>query len=657
MATIPPSGRERAKANTKSDEQDSISRRVFFLRVTAGAVFSVLALQMARVQIIQGRRYKLLAQSNRIKLIPTLPARGLIVDRFARPLVANMPSFSALLTPSALPKGHEQDVFLQLQDPVGLPAAAIEQSVSDALKHGSPDLPVVLKSEIDESAALKLAELRSTIPAVDVRVEPSRNYLTGALTSRILGYVGRLDQGEYKELHSKGYQLDDQIGKTGIELSYEDQLRGTLGWRTVEVDATGRELRTVDDTPPQPGDSLTLTIDSTLQQGVTRILADSLKQFDSPSGVAIMMDVHNGEILAYVSLPTYDNNLFSAPIPDSVFQQLLNDPGRPLVDHAISDIYPPGSTFKEITGLAALQAGIATPSTTIVTNGELKVPHDGDTTQFDIFPDWQNNGTLDFYRGIAMSSDVYFYCLAGGCPELPGGIKGGGLGPDELARFARMFGIGERTGIDLPNEATGILPDSKWKQQTLHQQWFLGDTYFFGIGQGYVATTPIQMLRVVAAVANGGDILRPYLVKEVRDAKSNLVSESQRQLERHVEVSPQYFPVMRQAMLEVVENGSAPTGQVPGVQIGGKSGTAEFGSRIYAPSGEEANGSYNEHGWFVSFAPYESPQVAMVVFHERGGGALTAAPTSSQIWDYYFHQYLPSLPGGAGAPSVQTGRS
>lgn len=641
MRHRPPERHGRTNQGREDSQPTRLSRRFMVLRAGIILTFVILSLQLFRLQILETGRYRLLAQSNRIKVIPTLPSRGLIFDRFGRPLVQNQPTFSVYLTPATVPKGHEQDVYYALQQAMGLSASDIKTMVDSAIRNGASGQPVMLKSDIDETTALKLAELRSTVPALDVEASPIRNYLDGSLISHILGYVGKLDASEYRALKNKGYQLNDQVGKSGLELMYEDQLRGTPGLRSVEIDAAGHELRTLNEQPAEAGDNLTLTVDSTLQTAITNILKNSLQHYKSPSGVAIMMDVHTGDILADVSLPSYDDNLFSSPIPDATWQALLNDPGKPLVDHAISDIYPPGSTFKQITGLAALQTGVATPATTIATTGKLVVANKIDPSGGDIFPDWTNLGTVDFYHAVAMSSDEYFYCLSGGCPQVSGG-PATGVGPDALARYARMFGLGERTGIDLPNEATGIVPDPQWKERTQHQQWLLGDTYFFGIGQGYVETTPLQMLRVTAAIANGGAVLRPHLVKEIRDARGNLVRPDQTEPEQHLQISSQNLSVMRQAMLDMVEDGSAPAAKVPGLRIAGKSGTAEFGARVYAPSGEDANGTYNEHGWFVSFAPYDDPQVALVVFDELGGGALTAAPTSATIWDYYFHEYLPS---------------
>lgn len=635
-----PQRRVRSERHGDDDEQRSIGRRFVVLRLIVVLVFIGLGAQLLRVQVMQGSRFRLLAQSNLVKVIPALPARGLIFDSAGRPLVQNVPQFSAVLTPALIPAGQEEQVYEELQAQLGMSALDIRQKVEDFLLRNPADQPVTLKANIDDpTVALKLGELRSTIPALDVRAEPARHYTTGAPMAHVLGYVGKIDASDYTTLQTKGYEIDDQLGKTGLEASYESQLRGKPGAATDEVDATGRELRTLSEVPAQPGDNLTLSIDTTLQDGVAKIMADSLNQYHSPSGVAVMMDIHTGEILADVSLPTFDNNLFSGPISDSVFNQLNTDPGRPLVDHAIQDTYPPGSTFKEITGLAALQQGVATPATTIVTNGKLLVGGSD-------FPDWQNNGTEDFDKATAMSSDVYYYCLAGGCQSLPGG-PANGVGATDLAKYARMFGLGKPTGIDLPDEVSGLVPDPAWKQAAKLGSWYLGDTYFFGIGQGYVAVTPMQMLRVVAAIANGGNVLRPQVVDQVRDAAGNLVSQATPQVDQKLDISPQNLATMRHAMLDVVEQGSAPSGKVPGVTIGGKSGTAEYGERISQGSGEEANGSYNESGWFVSFAPYDNPQVALVVFDKVGGGALTAAPTSSKIWDYYFHQYLPGKANSA----------
>ncbi|MGI8550734.1 MAG: hypothetical protein ACR2PL_08100, partial [Dehalococcoidia bacterium] len=297
--------RKKATPIEQTDEESALQRRLSSVRLIVVLVFCALVLQLSRVQFLQGGRYRLLAQTNQIKVIQTMPARGLIFDRAGRQLVENQPSFSVVLTPAELPKGHELDAFLSVQSELGVPATEIQRKVDEALKHNPPDQPVTLAEHVEWSQALKLAELRSEVPALDVVTEPSR-YYTLPLLSKVIGYVGKLDEGEYRALSGKGYELDDTIGKTGLELSYEDRLRGTPGRRTAETDVSGRELRSIEEVPAQPGENLTLTLDSTLQENVSKILADSLAQYHSASGVALMMDVHAGDILAYASLPTYD---------------------------------------------------------------------------------------------------------------------------------------------------------------------------------------------------------------------------------------------------------------------------------------------------------------------------------------------------------------
>jgi penicillin-binding protein 2 len=637
------------------DPVRSSGRRLIVVRLVVIVLFSALSLQLLRFQVINRSSYQLEAETNRLRLVQTEPPRGLIYDRNHNQLVENIASYTAVIVPADLPKGQEQATYYRLSSIVGVPPDVIQQKVADSLKTSDPFTAVKIKEQLDQPTVLTLAELRHTMPGVDVRYDATRQYTDAALLSHVLGYTGAITQDEYAQLKARGYLLNDKVGKTGVEYVYEDQLRGTPGKQQVEIDASGRQLRTLDEVPPKPGNSLVLSIDPDLQTHITDILQQSLTQIPSPSGAAVMMDVHTGEILAYVSLPNYDVNLFSGPVDDKAFQALLDDPGKPLVDHAASDQYPPGSTFKTITGSAALQEKVATTTTTITSHGVMAI---GDKTcPGNCFYDWADLGTLDFYHGVAMSSDIYFYCLAGGCPQLAVG-----LGADRLAKYAKDFGLGEKTGIDLPDEASGLIPTPLWKQSTQKDDkgnplaWQLADTYFMGIGQGYVSATAVQMVRVAAALANGGDILRPHVVHEIDDGNGNVVVPPQRDVVRHVAVSNDNLAIIRQAMLMAVEGGSAATAFLPGYHIAGKTGTAEFGTAI-KPAGETSNGSYSEHGWFISFAPYDNPQVALVVFDERGGGAVTAAPAAKQIWDYYFNHYKAGdlNPGATPTPAPTAG--
>jgi penicillin-binding protein 2 len=491
-----------------------------------------------------------------------------------------------------------------------------------------PFTPVIVKSELDRETAFRLREAQPNLPGVQLLIEPKRNYVQSPLLAHILGYVGRLDEAEYAELRDQDYELNDRIGKTGVEATYESALRGVPGRRQVEVDASGREIRTLDSAAARPGQSLVLTLDLDLQRKTAEILQAAMGA--STNAAAVIMDVRTGDILAMVSIPSYDNNLFSGDIDEPALQGLLDDPAKPLVNHAIAEMYPPGSTFKQVTGVAALEEGVANPGTTITSHGSITVRNQYDPDVVYVFRDWAALGTLNFYGGVAMSSDVYFYYLAGGYYE--NGVElFHGLGADRLAAYARAFGLGAPTGIDLPGESPGLVPNPQWKEQALGEPWVRGDTYNFGIGQGYLATTPLQMALVSAAVANGGDVLVPRVVKEIVDADGRVVHSFEPEVQRHLQVSPQNLAIFQEAMRQAADWGTAHSAAVPGVTVAGKTGTAEFGPTL-------AGGTHQTHGWFTGFAPFEEPQVAVAVFLEKGNGSINAAPAAAKILDYYFHR-------------------
>ena len=610
-------------------------RRLLGLYLTVVVVFGVLSLRLLNMQVIGGSEYRLQAEGNRLRVVSSVPPRGLIVDRIGRPLVANMPVFSAVVIPADLPRDRQGEVLQSLQSLLGVPSYALEAKIGRIRRSVDPAQPVLVKSELDHETALILAERRRTLPGVEVRYETTRVYDYGDYLGHVLGYAGRMSEDELAEYLALGYSTAERVGKAGLELSYEAVLRGTPGRRQVEVDATGKEVRTIAAEVAKPGANLVLSIDAELQKAVTRIVKDSIGGLLSSKVVALVMDVRTGELLAQVSLPSYDNNLFSHQVDDEAFAALLSDPNKPLLDHSISEKFAPGSTFKQITGIAALQEGIATTRTTITSKGTLLVPRDFDPSVKDSFPDWHPNlGTLDFYRGVAMSSDIYFYCLSGGhcAPEVETG-----LGSAEIARYARMFGLGELTGIDLPGETDGLVGDAEWLQRVTQgrQQWYTGDTFFLGIGQGYIEATPLQIVRMTATIANGGLLMKPKVVREVRDADGNVLVPAGPNVIRRVAVDPKNLETMRLAMRLAISEGTANKAAVPGVSVAGKTGTAEFGTRLGAGS---IYGRYREHGWFVGFAPYENPEIAVVVFNEEGSGANTAAPTAGRIMDYYFNQ-------------------
>jgi penicillin-binding protein 2 len=347
----------------------------------------------------------------------------------------------------------------------------------------------------------------------------------------------------------------------------------------------------------------------------------------SKTAAAVVMDVKTGEILSMVSLPTYDNNVFTNG-DDAALQQLLNDPAKPLINNVIAGAHPPGSTFKQITGTAALQEGVANTDTTITSYGSICIQNDYNPNECMVFKDWRALGTMNFYQGLAWSSDVYFYYLSGGYYE-GGQTIFSGLGAERLARYAREYGLGALTGIDLAGEEPGVVPNAAWKEENIGESWYLGDTYNFGIGQGYLQVTPLQLVRVTTAIANGGDLLTPRLLHAVTDKEGNVLQEVERHVAHRMSISSENLGIMREAMRQAADYGPANTGASQYVTIAAKTGTAEFGPR-------HADGSYDSHAWYAGYAPYDDPQIAVVVFLERGIGATNGGPVARQIFDYYF---------------------
>ena len=612
-------------------------RRFLLLKVLIVLLFGVLVLQLARMQILEHDTYQSRAEHNRLRTVPVLPARGLIYDRNSVQLVQNQPAFAAAVVPADVPEERFLPVVAELSTITGVPAQEIVARMAEAQESADRFLPVVVKPNLDEATAFRLRERQADLPGVQVLVESARYYPSGPLASHVLGYVGRIDAEEYPRLRRAGYQLNDRLGKTGVELVYESVLRGTPGYRQVEVDVAGREIRTLRSTSPRPAGNLVLALDFDLQRKVADYLQAQLGE--SLNAAAIVMDVRTGGVLAMVSLPAYDNNAFAEAIDESELERLLSDPAKPLVDHAIAGVYPPGSTFKQVTGTAALQEGVATAGTTIATQGFISIPNRYNPSDVYVLRDWRNLGTLNFYRALAMSSNIYFSYLAGGFYQ-GGQTVFEGLGAERLAQYAHEYGLGAPTGIDLPGEAAGLVPHPAWKEEAVGEVWTLGDTYNFGIGQGYLALTPLQLLLITVAIANGGDVLVPQVVREVVDNQGNVIQRIERQVARTLSIADENLAIMREALRQSATYGVARGGTSSLVSVAGKTGTAEFGPR-------RADGPYRyAHSWYVGFAPFEDPEIALVVFFEKEGPATHAAPVAKQVFDYYFGRQRLARDGG-----------
>ena len=578
--------------------------------VAVGLVFAVLlgtlSARLWDLQLVQGQHYRSLAENNRLLRLPVAADRGIVVDRYGKVLVRNIPGFAVSIVPVDLPKAVQNDVAYRIAALVGRDPLEVVKAIDDQ-RSRNPYEPVKISTKpIPRDTALLLTERAESYPGVRIDAESVRQYVEGPLYSPIMGYTGPVTEAELEKLREQGYLPTDQIGRTGLELEYEEYLRGTYGWREIERDASQREIKTLAQTPPKPGGNVVLTIDDRLQNLLANELNAGVNADAFTQAVAVAMNPQNGEILAMVSTPAYDNNMFVRGITQPELDALNKDNRHPLVNKAVGEIYPPGSTFKMVTALSALTAGTATRNTVVNVNS-LSISVSGTS-----FFDWRIHGPLNLVDGYAHSSDIYFYTLAGGSPA--SSVQG--VGPENIAKYGRMLGFGAPTGIDLPGEASGIMPDPAWKEQTFGEPWSIGNTYHEAIGQGYVAVTPLQLLNAYAAVANGGTLYVPHLLKAVDDAQGNVIVTKQPEVLRKLGMSPEDLRTIREGARKVVTSNHAPMPNAK-LWIAGKTGTAEFGRS----SGKDSAGRnlLGFHNWFVSFLPQQdntdpTARIAMVVF-------------------------------------------
>ncbi|MFO7917378.1 MAG: penicillin-binding protein 2 [Anaerolineae bacterium] len=625
--------------------------RFVIFRMLVVAAFSLIAFRLWELQVTTSQEYVQSADHNRFRLVPIDAPRGIMYDRFGRALVKNVPSFSVNIVPSELPKDEAQreEVLARVGELLQVPVHGTEadeetgnlhqMSIEEILETRtiSPYAPVRIASDIDRQAAFIIEEEHVELPGVTMSTDPLRQYLYGSLTAHILGYVGHIPSDHLETYMDEGYEPDDLVGLAGLELSQEDHLRGVDGQKHVECDAYGREVNVLASKPPVQGNHIVLTLDVELQEQVKEALRKGMREAESPVGVAIVMDPRTGEVLSMVSLPTYDNNLFSGGISAEDYAQLSGGRERPLVNQAIGGQYPPGSTFKIIPACGALEEGVVSLSTRLTCRGTLWLPNyyaPDDMSRAQKFTCWSTwgHGSLNVVGGIRESCNIFFYQVAGGFEEFRG------LGIERLANYATMFGFGEPTGIELSGEASGLVPNDRWKRQTYGENWLTGDTYNAAIGQGYMLATPLQVLNATATVANEGTLYRPQLIYQVTDPEGEIVHVLQPDPIREVAVSEENISLVRQGMREAVTNGTASRLEVPSVRAAGKTGTAE-----YPAVDEEGNlitdeeGDLPSHAWFTAFAPYEDPEIALVVFLEDGGeGSQMAVPVAADILRAYF---------------------
>lgn len=650
------------------------------LYVTYAVIVAVLAVFVARlvqIQVVEGHSYLDLADENRFSRI-TIPApRGVIYDRNGFQLVRNIPSYQVLITPALLPDSEaEKDaIYRRLSAATGVPidqpgepaAPCIPgRGIRQFVEEGETNKPYnawPIACDVDERTARILREQQADMPGVSVAAVPVREYTTDDLTADIIGYLGPIPASLADQLRALYFEPDrDKIGYAGIEATYQDILTGRNGVKLVERDNAGQILREIG-TVNQPiaGYSLRLTIDTRLQAVAETALRARMEflnrastQGPAPLGVVIALNPQTGEILAMVSLPTYENNRLARFIPAEYYAQLEGDTrGRPLLNHAIMSEFPPGSTFKLVTAVGALQEGVITPTQLINDPGKITIVNryfPNDPGRAKDFVCWKEDGhgEVDLIHGIAFSCNVYFYKVGGGYQNE---VPGDGLNINRIGEYARAIGYGQPLGIDLQGENDGLIPDPDWKRRNLGESWSTGDTYNAATGQGFVLATPLQVLNEAVVMATGGKVIKPYIVSEVLDGEGNIVQKTEPTVRwdlsdgvitpgtPDVLVQPWVFQLVQQGMHMVTTEGTAHGyADLETISSAGKTGTGEYCDAVANAKGLCIPGNWPTHAWYVSYAPFENPEIAVVAFVYNGGeGAVTAGPIVKQILEAYFN--------------------
>ncbi len=545
--------------------------------------------------------------------------------------------------------------------PVAGLVALIERAVQIGAQ-GSSFEAIPILDLVEQELAFRVAEEGYQLPGVEILQDPVREYPYREYASHVLGFLGPIPALALERYQQRNYNNpNERVGLNGLEYTYQDMVRGRPGRKVLEVDILGRENRTAGRViEPVPGLNLYLNLDIELQKVMQDILADMMKTREAPHAVAIAMNPKTGAVLGLVSLPSYDNNIFSEGLGAEYLaleEVAKDDPNRnPLINYAIGGLYPPGSTYKMVTATAALAEGVIAPNTRINDTGPLYLPNryfPNDVSQAQKFVSWNHklgivHGPMTVVDALALSNDIFFYWIGGGYPNAMRGLDNAGQ-----SKWMRLFGFGEQTGIDLPGEPSDdvlFIPDDQWKRLVYAESWTTGDSYNMSIGQGYVLATPLQVLVEAAAIANGGYIVKPQLVNRTVDAEGGLQQEFEPVIIRELPISKELLSYVQQGMWSTVNapRGTARASQVEGVSVAGKTGTAEFCAwdpEIEDCLDRDKDGNLPFHGWYTAYAPYEDPEIAIVVFvYDGGEGSAVGVPVAQKVMDYYFNGRLPAPP-------------
>jgi len=674
--------------------------RYLIVYVLLSTVAVIFASRLFTLQILDGKKYSLQADSNRTGNISVAPSRGIIYDRNGIILAGNIASYNIIITPAYLPDddGDIQRIYRNLSSLTGIPVS--QGTVEDAkllapcvpgpgilqfVELGLSNAPyeqVKIQCNVEGKIAMIVREHAVNWPGVGVDIQPVRDYPTGSLTANIVGFLGPIPAALEQVYRAQNFLPNrDKVGYAGVELTLNDTLIGKPGQRTVEVDVAGQVLRNLEPpVDPTPGSNIVLTIDTRLQQAAESILKRDIDYWNNvynqyyriSSGVVIAMNPKTGEILAMAQFPTYENNRLARIIPSYYYNQLAKDPAHPLLNFAISTEYPPGSTFKISTALGALNEGVVTPTMVIDSPAMIGLtttfsPTDPGSVEY--YYDWTYTfygqtsglGKISFLECIARSSDVCFYKVGGGYP----GEVDQGLGILRLQQYAQALGYNQPSGIELPGESAGLIPDPVWKRINRGENWSTGDSYLAGVGQGYVVSTPLQVLISAATIANNGRQMQPTIIHDIVDSEGNIVKPFDPRLRWDITTDPLIKDfkcengdctatgAMKAVSPSAVQNVQAgmrlaatdPNGTLNHdfsflnypIAIAGKTGTAEFCDDVASAKNQCTRGNWPAHGWTVAYAPFDNPEIAVLVFlYNAGEGGRVAAPTVRDVMSAYF---------------------
>ena len=564
-------------------------------------VIAVLIGRAAYLQIYQGEYYAGLADGNRIRIVPSMAPRGTFYDRNGELLVTNRPGFSVSLLPLTAP--ISDDVIARLSDLLKVPTDEIKTKIAG---HSGFN-PIRIKTDVTPDIVSIIEEQKSQYPGVVIEVTPIRDYILKQEGAHTFGYVSEINDTELEKMKDEGYKSGDIIGKFGIEKIYDKELRGENGGQQVEVDVSGKPVQILGRKEPVPGDDLELTIDIKLQQAAEKAVDEQLTQIGAHAAAAVVMNPQTGEILAMVSRPAFDPNLFAHGISSKDWNQLNNNPYHPMDNKTITGEYPPGSTFKIVTGTAALTEGVVTPDEQIFDSGHHWIIPKGNA-------DGEALGWLNFRSALAHSDNVYFYEM------------GNRLGIDRLEKYARMFGLGAKTGIDLPYEASGLVANRRYKEKNFDDgEWYLSETFDAAIGQGFNLVTPLQAAMVMGEIAADGKRYKPHVVNRIIAPDGSVVKDFQPELLSQLDVPEEDIKLVQDGLHDVTKYGTAASSfRGFTVDIAGKTGTAE-------------NSQGRDHGWFVAYGPFDNPNVVVAVIVENGGyGSQSAVPIGRKILEAAF---------------------